>query len=439
MKRGICTLPYYLESEEFYVRARKLIDKSTKEHIKYYLVSFDFDNFNYINDLFSYETGDLVLTKMMEHFSLHLQNDEIFSRFHADHFTFLLKRTTQKAMMKRFATITDLKDIMIDILPIHYSLVSSSGIVCVCDDKESVASYLDKANFARKLAKGTQVNEILFYDNKMEEEIKWRKAITLMMESALINNEFKMYLQPKLLINTNQIIGSEALVRWENPKLGMIFPDRFIPIFEQNGFIKQIDFYMLEQACIFIDNSIENGIVPLPISVNFSKVHVYNKGFVPHIYEIVHQHNIDPEMIEIEFTENVYLQDFEEIVKITKALKELGFKVALDDFGSAYSSLNCLKELAIDVIKIDKAFLSTSANSERGRLIITKVVELIKSLHMISVMEGVETQEQLDFLKDMGCDIGQGYLYSKAISANEYIAFVKNGNPIQDLKKYLSH
>ncbi|MEG1732310.1 MAG: EAL domain-containing protein, partial [Longicatena sp.] len=120
-------------------------------------------------------------------------------------------------------------------------------------------------------------------------------------------------------------------------------------------------------------------------------------------------------------------------------LKELGFKVALDDFGSAYSSLNCLKELAIDVIKIDKAFLSTSANSERGRLIITKVVELIKSLHMISVMEGVETQEQLDFLKDMGCDIGQGYLYSKAISANEYITFVKNGNPIQDLKKYLSH
>ncbi|MEG0368189.1 MAG: EAL domain-containing protein, partial [Coprobacillus sp.] len=231
----------------------------------------------------------------------------------------------------------------------------------------------------------------------------------------------------------------EALVRWETTKYGMIYPDRFIPIFEQNGFITHIDFYILEKACIFIKNSIKNGIVPLPIAVNFSRVHIPDEGFVEHVFQVVNHYGVSPNLIEIEFTESIYLKNAEALIEVISNLRYLGFSVALDDFGSAYSSLNYLKELPVDVIKIDKEFLSKTTKSNRGKMIIAKVVELIKSLKIVSVMEGVETQDELSFLAKIGCNVGQGYLFSKAIPTSDFITFVKQGKTLRNITSYLEH
>ncbi|MEF9970942.1 MAG: EAL domain-containing protein [Oscillospiraceae bacterium] len=429
-------LPHCISSDCFYRQQKSTDSKVKVDYGSYALVSLDFDNFNYINDLFSYEFGDRVLRRITEHFSSYLVEGEQFSRLHADHFAFFVKASDD--IINRFCEMTDVKELLADILPTHYNLVCSGGIVFLSEYDETLSALLDKANFARKLAKGNHVNTFFTYDKKVSEDLEWRKVITLMMESALKNNEFEMYLQPKVLIKTGQIVGAEALARWNTKDYGMIFPDRFIPILEQNGFIKQLDFFMLDQACLFLEQSIVKGIAPLPISVNFSKIHIRTSGFVDHVFHTVNRHGIPTKLIEIEFTENIYLGDFQTLVEVTSALKYLGFRVSLDDFGSAYSSLNYLKDLPVDIIKIDKGFLNSSTNTDKGRVIISKVVEMAKSLRLLSVMEGVETEEQVDFLQKLSCDLGQGFFYAKPMPVSAYTDYVKNGSPVTDINEYLS-
>ncbi|MEG1335247.1 MAG: EAL domain-containing protein [Clostridiales bacterium] len=436
-------LSHYLNSDDFSSQAKEKIENcNNKEDKKLALISLDFDNFNFINDLFSYDIGNEVLQRITLHFSKYLEKDELFSRFHADHFTFLLWDNKEETLINRLREMCNVKELLLDILPTHYNLVSSGGIVYANEYVESIASLLDKANFARKQAKGNHIATFLIYDEKLSAKLKWQKAITLNMESALKNHDFEMYLQPKILIKTNEIVGAEALVRWNSKTYGMIYPDQFIPILEQNGFITEVDFFMLEEACLFLKNAPNNNISPLPISVNFSKVHIRNPHFAEDVFNIVKKHKVSTKLIEIEFTENIFLSDFEALVEIAGALKYLGFKVTLDDFGSAYSSLNYLKNVPLDIIKIDKNFLDSSTNSEKGRIIIAKVVELIKSLQLASVMEGVETQEQVEFLKKLSCDLGQGYFYAKPMPIQNYLKFVKENPRVANfetaMKKTLS-
>lgn len=431
-------IAHYFVTDDFNHHAKAILQNSDTDSDEYALASLDFDNFNYINDMFSYEAGDAVLQRLLEHFATWLTDDECFSRLHADHFVFLVKPSQTETLIERFCKMTDTKDVLADILPSHYNLVCSGGIVSISEYGEDFSVWMDKATFARKQAKGNHVNTFLMYDKKMDEELKWRKTITLMMESALREHEFEMYLQPKVLIKTGQVVGAEALVRWNNKHHGMIYPDRFIPILEQNGFIKQLDFFMLGQACQFLKKDITEGRVPLPISVNFSKMHLRSVGFVEKVFYTVNRHAIPTNLIEIEVTENIYLGDFEALIEIASALKCLGFKVSLDDFGSAYSSLNYLKDLPLDVIKIDKGFLNATENTDKGKIIIAKVVELVKSLRLIPIMEGVETEEQVDFLQKLSCDFGQGYFYAKPMPAAAYAEFIKNNAVLDNVEQYLA-
>ncbi|MEG1380766.1 MAG: EAL domain-containing protein [Ruthenibacterium sp.] len=425
-----------LSPEDFYRSVTALLSRDSAERTQFALVTLDFDNFNFINDLFSYEIGDAALDHITAYFAGKMEEGELVSRLHADHFVFLVRHGTQ-SVVARFCAMTQMKDLLADIVPTHYTLVCSGGIVYLPETVESLPSLLDKANFARKQAKGNNINTFLLYDKQKNEDLEWRKAITMMMETALQEHEFEMYLQPKVLIKTGQVVGAEALVRWNSKKYGMIYPDRFIPILEQNGFVRQIDFFMLEQACLFLQNSIANGIPPLPISVNFSKVHIRTDNFVEQVFHTVNRYGVSAQLIELEMTENIYPGDFQTLIEIVSALKYLGFKVALDDFGSAYSSLNYLKDLPLDIIKIDKGFLNSATNSDKGRLIIAKTVELIKSLRLISVMEGIETSEDAEFLKKLSCDLGQGYFYARPMPQAAYIDFVKTASPIIDIETYL--
>lgn len=429
---------HQLASEEFYKEVGKKLKKikTTKQALT--LITLDFDNFNYINDFFGYKAGDSTLEKISEHFNTHLQGDDIFCKVHADHFLFCLHTDNQVIASQIFLQLTDLKKALENILPPHYNLVASAGIIVVRDDAITLSALLDKANYARKKSKGNTLNTFSFYDDKMSQEVEWKKQITFMMDFALKNHEFEMYLQPKLLIKTGEVVGAEALVRWNSPELGMIYPDKFISIMEQNGFIRQLDFFMLEEACHFLKCSKEKGIPQLPISVNFSKAHLQTDKLVEKIFQTVNRIGVSTHMIEIEFTENLFSDNINKLIEIVSELKMLGFKVSLDDFGSAYSSLNYLKDIPIDIVKIDKAFLNASTNTDKGKIIIAKVIELIKSLHILSVMEGVENDEQVKFLQKLNCDLGQGYFYAKPMPASNYIDFVNSGSVIEDIQKHIS-
>lgn len=429
MIRSVNSLPHYMAYDALVFLAQELTAQDAGRHI---LVSLDFDNFNYVNDLFGYEAGDKVLRRFSEHLSANLNKGEYFCHLHADQFILWLHDAEADAVGARVVQFTNLQDVLEDILPDHYNLVCSVGIVGTVAEEEAFSVLLDKANFARKRAKGSYSGAFLYFDSEMASDMQWRKTLTLMMDSALRNNEFQMYLQPKIIIKSGEIAGAEALVRWNSPVYGLISPDRFIPIMECNGFIRQLDFFMLEEACRYIKACKEEKRAVLPVAVNFSKVHIRDANFVEQVFQVVNRYAVHTSLIEIEFTENMFTADFQALVDVATSLKLLGFRVALDDFGSAYSSLNCLKDLPLDVIKIDKSFLDDTTDSDRGRIIVAKIVELIKSLRLISVMEGIEDLEQVEFLKKLSCDMGQGYHYAKPMPAEDYTEFVRRGTPVEE-------
>ncbi|MEG1997993.1 MAG: GGDEF domain-containing phosphodiesterase, partial [Clostridiales bacterium] len=399
---------------------------------QYAIVVLDIKNFSEINNLFGYKVGNQVLHRLETCFGAALKQDEFFCRLHGDHFAFFVHIEPQVSLRSRFLALTEFTNCLSGILPDLYPCVCKGGIIFIDNPAEDVVALLDKADFARKHAKDNQNRDFLYFDPKLAQELKWRNTITLTMQEALDNHEFEMYLQPKVLIKTGQVVGAEALTRWNSKKYGLIYPDQFIPILEKNGFIVQLDFYILGQACQFIQESLAAGRPPQPISINFSKAHLGRKDFAEIVFEVVRQYGIPTRLIEIEMTESMMSNDMQLLIDIASSLKYLGFKVSLDDFGSAYSSLNYLKDMPFDLIKIDKEFLNTTNNTNKGLVIVAKMVELIKSIQMIPVMEGVETAEQVDFLEKSSCDLGQGYFFSQPLPIGEYKAYLDRSSILAD-------
>lgn len=428
----------YVSPDYFHTKAKTYLINNTNQKKSTSIATLDIDHFNYINDMFGFENGDRMLQILIDHISKHIKKGDFFTRIHADVFAFCLQTKDHDEISAYFNTLTTWPKALKDLFPQHYSVTASGGIVVIDDYSMPISAYLDKANYARQNSKGTQTNSFRYFDEKMSASLQWEKVVTFSMESALENREFEMYLQPKFLIKTNEVVGAEALCRWNHPEHGLIAPDRFIPILEQNGFIRQLDFYMLEEACHFLNRNKKQGLPLIPISVNFSKTHLSSDDLVDRIFKTVNRLGINTKLIEIEFTESITIEGFERLVEVVTDLKILGFSVSLDDFGSAYSSLNCLQELPIDIIKIDKGFLNSSTNNEKGKLIISKVVELIKSLRMLSVMEGVETNEQVDFLHKLSCDLGQGYFYAKPMPADQFLNFLRNDTSISNIETYIA-
>lgn len=427
----------FLTLNDFYISVQERIHAMGAGDA-FAVISIDIDDFNYINDLFGYEAGDQTLKCLREHFASQLDNGEFFANSHNDNFLFCLNAKNISTINQRFIAITTCRQKLDGILPKEYSLIISGGAIIAFDMQSTVNSLIDKANLMRKRAKGNDTSTIHIYDEKVDEEIKWQKLITYMMESALNNREIQMYLQPKALISSGDIIGAEALARWVSPQHGMIYPDKFIPIMEKTGFVRRMDFFMLDEACCFLARCKQEGKPTLPISVNFSKSHLNTENLVERIFKTVNNRGVSTHLIEIEFTESLSSERIDLLANIISDLKLLGFKVSLDDFGNAYSSLTCLKDLPIDIIKIDKGFLDSVTNNDKGKMILAKMVELIKSLRMLSVAEGVEEEKQLDFLQKLSCDIGQGYYYAKPMPLTEYEKFIENSSILSNIEQYVA-
>ena len=291
---------------------------------------------------------------------------------------------------------------------------------CIVDSKwDNIQEKITNAGAAIS-KKENKNDEVLWYDSSLREEQLWERRVEDDMDKALQNNEFTVYLQPKYSTKKEQLSAAEALVRWIHPEYGFVSPGKFIPIFEKNGFIIKLDDFMLREVSKLQAGWLKDGKKLVPISVNVSRAHFSREDLAEHICAIVDEYKVPHEFIELELTESAFFDDKQIILETVRKLKNYGFKVSMDDFGAGYSSLNSLKELPLDIIKLDAQFFREIDDKSRADIIVGDTIKLAKKLGMQIVAEGIETREQVDFLAGQHCDLIQGFYFAKPLPVTEF-------------------
>lgn len=309
----------------------------------------------------------------------------------------------------------------------EYAIDYSVGIYFIKDNNEVPDDILTKASMAAEEHKEFHGIHVNYYNKKLEEKLKREQWVAKEMKLALEDEQFQVYLQPKYDLDTEQICGSEALVRWMHPDKGMISPADFIPVFENNGFILELDYYMWEKACKILHRWKEEQSYPIyPISVNMSRISLYNPNVTPMMIKLVQKYDIEPSLLELEVTESAYMSSPELMKRTIGALREAGFTILMDDFGSGYSSLNTLKEIDVDILKVDMKFLPDGNDNSKSEKILSSIIRMAAWLETPVIAEGVETIEQKIFLEDIGCDYVQGFYYAKPMPVESYEKLIEN-------------
>ncbi len=311
-------------------------------------------------------------------------------------------------------------------LPRH--IAYNAGIYITGTEDIPVSAVIDRAIMAQSVIKGSYKSKYQYYNADILKDMLSEQEIVGMMTTALAEKQFVAYYQPQYNHSTGTLIGAEALTRWKHPERGMISPGTFIPIFEKNGFITNLDLYIFEEVCIFLRHCIDNNYSIVPISTNFSRYDIFCQGFVEKLEEIREKYNVPVKYLRVEITESTIIGGSKHTNRVIKNLRECGYIVEMDDFGSGYSSLNVLKDIDLDMIKLDMRFLSAENKNSKGGTIISSVVRMAKWLSMPVIAEGVETVQQADFLRSIGCNYIQGYLYSKPLPEGDYVKLIGNSN-----------
>ncbi|MBQ8569113.1 MAG: EAL domain-containing protein [Oscillospiraceae bacterium] len=331
-------------------------------------------------------------------------------------FSLLLTYTDKNELEARVAKM---RNSLNKVLP-EMKMYFNTGIYEVPANEIDVEQFYNNAMIACEMSGDESENSIAYFDVEMNKQKLWERKVENDMDRALTNKEFQVYLQPKISTSEEKLGGAEALVRWIHPTEGFIPPNRFIPIFEKNGFILKLDDYMLEEIARVQSEWLAAGRTLVPISVNVSRAHFTREDLAEHICAIVDKYNVPHSVIELELTESAFFDDKNVLLNTVQKLRRAGFKVSMDDFGAGYSSLNSLKELQIDVLKIDADFFRGADAEERGLLIVSEVIDLAKKLNMKIVAEGIESREQVEFLTEQECDLIQGYFYAKPMPVPEF-------------------
>lgn len=379
---------------------------------KFALVQFDIAKFKLINEQYGEAFGTEILQFIIHDLKMICNNEQLYARLSADLFMVFTAYETKQDILDLIDRITEQLS--------HYKGINyrlDFGVCDITDANCSIRVYGDNATLARKSIKNDALTHIAFYNEELRQEQRTRKFVEDRMENALANGEFTMFLQPKYSISQNTIIGAEALVRWFSPERGLLQPMDFLPLFEQNNFIIKVDYYIWEEACKTIRNWMDNGIQPVPISVNVSRKHLFNGHFIAVLNSLIEKYRIDRKYLEIEITETAKGTDVTNSVRI---LKENGYTLLMDDFGSGYSTLSTLKDTQFDVLKIDREFLQNFIGSERGEKIVAYIIKMTQSIGLDLIAEGVENRKQTIFLSHYGCDKVQGYYYAKPMSLDDF-------------------
>ena len=420
--------------EKFEKKARKMLKQF--EGSRFILIDADLRGFKFINQTYGEEAANQILIKFAN-----LLKDEtlkfngLCAKGYADHFYVFAKIENASIAIEKASK--SIEKIAKELKSKDIHAVAKYGITFLNSDRKiqsrtkTIRTLIGEASFAKSLIKENVTKAFEIYSPRIEEKINYEHKIERQMEDAVKNDEFFVMYQPKIELSTDKIIGAEALVRWNSsdPELGFLSPAKFIPLFEKNGFIEELDFIVYEKVFKFLRNQMDIGNNVVPISVNMSRNHTKEdkiNNFISRFVSTFNKYNLSPDLVEVEILEQSVADDKNILQQVIDALHNNGFSIAMDDFGSGESSLNMLRSIPIDVVKFDQNFLRNNSSLEESSDFITSLVDLGKKLNKKTVFEGVETKEQRDFLRSINCDVVQGYFYSKPLSENDFIQFVKD-------------
>ena len=406
--------------QTFYDRASQMMESAPGQ--QFYIVRLDIDRFKVINDLYGLEEGDCLLKTIAAMLSEKLKERAVYGRISGDIFCACVDCSREQVI----EFVQEIAAALAE-YPLASKVIPSFGICRVDNVRTPINVLCDWANLALKTVKGSFYPFYAFYDETLRDQILSEKKIENEMDAALENREFVLYFQPKVDIATSRIVGAEGLVRWQHPSEGTIPPDQFIPLFERNGFIIQLDEFVWEQACVCLRKWIDQGREPVPISVNVSRMHIHDEGLSAKLASLIGKYNLSPKWLELELTESIFFENADLLVRTVQNLQKEGFRFSLDDFGAGYSSLNMLKSLPVETIKLDRGFFNEVIVTSRGKTVVAHTISLAKALNIDVIAEGVENREQTEFLLGAGCSLAQGYYYSPPVSATEFeiMAFEK--------------
>lgn len=402
-----------LYNNDYFCDKVQEILKSNPE-TEYYILCSDVKDFKLINDSFGKAIGDRVLNSIAWKLREKTTKDTLYCRQSGDKFCILIEKDNyDERVFIELAKEVSMTD------GIHYPINMQIGVYKIEDRTISTSTMIDRAGMAIAENKEDYQNKIFYYDDKIRETKYWEQRLSGELENAIAENQLKVYLQAQCN-GEGKVIGSEALIRWLHPAEGMIPPFRFIPMFEQNGLISKVDLFVWEEAARLLRKWKDEGNGEYYISVNISPADFYFLDIYKEFVNIVKKYDINPSRLKLEITETVIMKDVESRLMIVENLRDFGFTVEMDDFGSGYSSLNMLKDISVDVLKLDMGFLYKTKDEEKSRKIIGMIVQLSKALDMPVICEGVETQSQFEFLKSIKCDYFQGYLFAKPVPVEEF-------------------
>ncbi|MDC9642780.1 EAL domain-containing protein [Clostridioides difficile] len=407
---------YIGNQNKFYRECSKyLLDKPS---LNYIIVYFDINNFKMINDTFGYEFGDNLLITIAKALKEELTEGEVYARLSSDYFAIFCdyKNGRNKIIRK----LDNIRSNIESNLSIVFEISLCVGIYFVEEGEVDIQKAVNKANMARSVAKGKNINYAIYNEdvrNKLSEESMILDDIKI----ALVKNQFEVYYQPKFSLVTGEMIGSEALIRWNHPEHGFISPAVFIPIAEKSKLILKIGRFVFERVCNDLYEWKKQGKKIVPVSVNLSRVELYQPDIVKFINKTIKMYNLSSDFIEIEITETVAINELNILKNVLNELRTYGFSISMDDFGTGYSSISCLRDMPIDILKLDKSFFGGIEHDERSRNIAKSIVSLAKSLDLVVIIEGVESKEQAELMKQFGCDLVQGFYFARPMPAKNFL------------------
>lgn len=389
------------------------------KNLPYYVACIDVLNFRIINETYGHERSDVIIKAFADACKEAFGKNETYGRLTADVFVALVINDGEEA--ERISFIEGKIREAAKTVYINHPIKVKRGYYDVTNYSEPVSRMIDKANIARKYISADAKDLSCKYTDQIMEGARKTEFIESKMEDALRTGEFKPYLQAKYDMEKHHVCGAEALVRWQRSDGTIVPPGDFIPLFEKNGFVEKVDFYMLEEICKYLRKMIDEGRTVYPVSVNQSRYLLNDPEYVNKVRDILLRYEIPIGLIELELTETVFFHERERMIDMMNELKYIHVNLSIDDFGSGYSSFNLLKDVPFDVLKIDRAFLSDSTQSEKGRWILKEIVEMAHGLGMSVICEGVETTEQSEMLLSIGCTKAQGFLYARPVPLYEFI------------------
>ena len=400
----------------FIQAANKILSKNPDK--AYLMASIDAKNFKLVNDRFGTDIGDQTIIKMAKKITGLFANHALVARLQGDEFLAIMedspfKRDLLEKMSKEEIRIHNSS---------NYQVHTKIGVYPISKHHPTkpMSFFIDRANLAKEALPLANQNDLVYFTDEAEERLQLESEIEVDMVPALQRGEFIAYYQPKYDLATNKICGAEALVRWRHKDNGMISPGLFVPVFERNGFITEVDFCVYEQTLQMLKKRLAYHEPVATISMNVSRCHLSDPNFIPRLEELIEKYNIPKKYIEMEITESIFSEGDNSANELVYELKKRGFSVSMDDFGSGYSSLNLLRVMPIDTLKIDKVFIEDIDTSRRSLTIIEEILAMAKRINVRTICEGIETETQRDILRNAGCDMAQGYYYSKPLCERDF-------------------